>query len=190
MPDARFDRSLKRNLDELARCILDITAMEGLESADTYHAIDFIHLSHWALFNDCFAHAMRVFDRHPDAASFWYLRRCNQAELDKTSAAVGIELAEIEALSLSLKLIRDKTHFHIDKKSVSDPKAVWEEAGVKMKDFARILRSTFEALNLVHRSRLGGDFWLPDYDGSDAREIAKFAESLRASQPKHDPLID
>jgi hypothetical protein len=88
--------------------------MEGLELAGTYHAIDFIRLSHWALFNDCFAHAMRVFDKHPDTASFWYLRRCDQVEVDEALAAVGIQMAEIEALSSSLKLIRDKTHFHIE----------------------------------------------------------------------------
>lgn len=99
-----------------------------METADTDHGIDFIRLSYWALFNDCFAHAMRVFDQHPDTASFWYLRRCEQGEVDKAATAVGLQIAELKSLSSSLKLVRDKTHFHIDKKTVFDPKVVWQQA--------------------------------------------------------------
>ena len=85
-----------------------------------------------------FAHAMRVFDQHPDTASFWYLRRCEQGEVDKAATAVGLQIAELESLSSSLKLVRE---------------------------------------------RWGDDFWLPDYDGTDACAIAKFSESLRYSKP-------
>jgi hypothetical protein len=182
MPAARFDRSLKRNLAELARAILDWKALRGLETADTDHGIDFIRLSYWALFNDCFAHAMRVFDQHSDAASFWYLRRCEQGEVDKAATAVGLQIAELESLSSSLKLVRDKTHFHIDKKAVFDPKVVWRQANIDGLEFERLLRSAFETLNHLHRARWGDDFWLPEYDGTDASAIAKFSESLRDSQ--------
>jgi hypothetical protein len=182
MSEPRFDRSLKRNLDELGRAILDWKAIKGLEVADTAHPIDFIRLSYWALFNDCFAHAMRVFE-HGRVASFWYLRSCKEAELDQ-AAAVGIEITELERLSASLKLVRNKTHFHIDQKAVFDPRAVWQRADIKGPDFERLLRGSFDILNKLHRKRWGHDFWLPEYDGADACAIAKFSESLRDSKPR------
>jgi hypothetical protein len=125
---------------------------------------------------------MRVFDRHSDAASFWYLRRCKQREVDTAAAAVWLPIVELESLSSSLKLVRDKTHFHIDKKAVFDPKAPWQQANIKGPEFVRPLQGAFDVLNHLHRARWRDDFWLPDYDGSDASAIAKFSESLRDGQ--------
>jgi hypothetical protein len=187
---SRFERTLTRNLNELARAILNWRALKGLEAADPLVSIDFVLLAYWALFNEAFAHAMRAFDEHRGAASFWYLYSCEPSELDQAAGMVGIEIAEIRSFSKSLKLIRNKTHFHIDKKAVFDPTAVWQRASIKGADFERLVRSTFDVLNFLYRTRWRNDFWLPDYDGADARAIAEFAESLRVKSwmagPRHD----
>jgi hypothetical protein len=182
MQSTTFDRVLLRNLHEVARCVLYLRAMKGLEAANTDHAVDFVRLSYWALFNDCIAGAMRVFDKTRKAASFWYLRSCEQVNLDRAAAGAGLTVAEIESLASSLRLVRNKTHFHIDRIAVFDPAAVWLEANIKRTQLEHVLRGTYEALNHLYRTRCGDDFPLPDYDGTDAREIAKFAETLRQRQ--------
>ena len=107
----------------------------------------------------------------------------NKAKSTKPRRQLDYRSLNSNSLSSSLKLVRDKTHFHIDKKTVFDPKVVWQQADIKGLEFERLLRSTFETLNYLHRERWGDDFWLPDYDGTDACAIAKFSESLRYSKP-------
>ena len=60
--ETRYQRSLKRNLHEVGRAILERRAMVGLENADTCHTVDFIRISYDALFNDMMAHAIKVFE--------------------------------------------------------------------------------------------------------------------------------
>lgn len=176
MSGTKLERSLKRNLDELARCILNLKAIKGLESADTYHAIDFVRISHWALFDDCFTHAMRVFDEHRGAASFWYLERCDPTEIETALANAGLAITDLKLLSASLKIVRNKTHFHIDQRSVRNPAAVWQRADIKRSTLESLLQRTFQALNELHIKWFGEEFWLPEYDGADAQAIAEFAE--------------
>lgn len=188
MHSTTFNRALNRNLHEVGRCILYLKAMKGLESAGTDHAVDFVRLSYWALSNDCIAGAMRVFDGTRSAASFWYLRRCEQAEVDRATTVAELTLADVEGLASALKLVRNKTHFHIDKIAVFDPQSVWLQANIKRSQLEQVLRKTYQVLNDLHRTRFGDDFPLPDYDGADAHAIAKFAESLRQRQPRHELL--
>jgi len=177
--ESRFHRAIKRNINEVGRAILNRKALVGLESAKTYHVVDFIQSAYWALFNDMFAHAMKVLDYRKGNASFWYIYRCKEKELNQFIIKQGIDLGRIEATSKSLLHIRDKTHFHIDRDGVKNPKQVWHDAGVKGNQLAAVIDDLWVILNHLYEVEFGEKFQIPDYDGSDATEIAKFAEKLR-----------
>src|SRR5215471_9826683 len=42
----------------------------------------------------------------------------------------SIDIGTFESLVEKLKHVRDKTHFHIDREAVLEPRAVWTEAGL------------------------------------------------------------
>ena len=177
--ETRYQRALKRNLHEVGRAILEQRAMVGLENADTYHTVDFIRISYDALFNDMMAHAIKVFENRKGDASFWYIKRCKEKEINDFIQKNNINSSRFQNLTDSLKQIRDKTHFHIDRDAVKNPKQVWLDAGVKGSELAKGLDDLWQILNYLYKLELGGEFAYPEYDGKDATEIAKYAEELK-----------
>lgn len=171
----RYDAALERNLAETSNAILKRRALIGLHSADSSHAgpLNFFEIAAHALYNDLVAHAARVFDRHPDAASFWYVVRCDEANARAQATALGVDLDQLGALADNLKGIRDKTLFHIDKKAVTDPKVVWAAAQIKGDAFGSGLEGAFRVLAGLHFRRHGVTRAVPDYDGSDALKIMR-----------------
>lgn len=150
-------------------------ALLGLHSADSSHAgpLNFFEIAAHALYNDLVAHAARVFDRHPDAASFWYVVRCDEASARAQATALGVDLDQLGALADKLKGIRDKTHFHIDKKAVTDPKLVWAAAEINGDAFGSGLEGAFRVLAGLHFKRHRVTKSVPEYDGSDAIKIMR-----------------
>src|SRR5262249_30729289 len=112
----RYDAALERNLAETSNAILERRALMGLHSANSSHTLDFFQVAAHALYNDLIAHSVRVLDRHPDAASLWYLFRCDEASVRSEASSLGVDLDALGILADKLKTVRDKTLFHIDKK--------------------------------------------------------------------------
>ena len=85
-------------------------------------------------------------------------------------------------MSGRLKIVRDKTHFHIDQKGVLDSKAIWKSASINGKELARIIDIVQEVLEYIHKKHLGDKFPIPDYTGEDATRIIKIMEGVNTSQ--------
>ena len=129
MHSKRYLMAVERNLAELQRALLNRTAIQGIERLRGVTE-PFLQISYLALFNDYIAHCIKVFETREQAASFWYVYRTNQAPIDAFVRKNGIGLESMRAVSVKLKKVRDKTHFHIDKTGVLDSKAVWRVAGL------------------------------------------------------------
>ena len=171
----RYDAALERNIAETSNAILKRRALIGLHSADSSHhgPLDFFEIAAHALYNDLIAHAARVFDRHPDVASFWYVVRCDEASARAQASALGVDLDELGVLADKLKGVRDKTLFHIDKKAVANPKLVWASAEIKGAALGSALDGAFPVLAGLYFKRRGVMKTVPDYDGSDAAKIIR-----------------
>ena len=178
MVESRYKRALVRNLNEAGRAILERRAMVGLEKADTYHSMDFIRIAYDALFNDMIAHIIKLFEDSKGVASFWYIKRCKEKEVKECIQKNSIDFSELENIKTSLKHIRDKTHFHIDRDAVRNPEQIWHEAKVTGKQLASAIDNAWVILNHLYQLETGEEFPLPEYNGADATAIARFTKHL------------
>ncbi|RLG44328.1 MAG: hypothetical protein DRN81_04790 [Thermoproteota archaeon] len=152
--------------------------MVGLEKANTYHGMDFIRIAYDALFNDMIAHVIKVLEDRSDVASFWYIKRCKEREVSYFVQNNGINLSKLEVIKDALKHIRDKTHFHIDRDAVKNLSEIWKEAALTRKQLVSAIEDVYSILDYLYQLEFGEHFPLPEYDGSDATSIAKFAENI------------
>lgn len=175
--------AIRRNFSELNKAILKLTAHDRLIRQNiTYRRISFFVLAEQALYNDILAHAMRVLDEHRDAMSFWYVLRCNEAAIKKAARAAELDLGELRVLSEKLRLIREKTQFHIDRRSVTAPEAVWTEADILGSVFSKALEGTAATLARTKKDLFGGELeTVTEYDGSDVARIIKAYEIVHGS---------
>ena len=145
----------------------------GLQSADSSHGVDFFQVAAHALYNDLMAHSVRILDRHPDAASFWYLLRRDEPSVRSEANSLGVDLAALGILADKLKSVRDKTLFHIDRKAVTNPKLVWASAEIGGDELGSGLDGVWRLLAGLYFKRHGVTRAISDYDGSDAPKIIR-----------------
>ena len=126
----RYQRAIRRCLAEAQNAILKRTALVGLHKAESSHGLDFFRICDHALYNDYISHAIRLFERSDQAASFWYVLKSNEAAARAAAVSRSVSIPEIDALTERLKGIRDKTHFHINREAVVKPSEVWSEAAI------------------------------------------------------------
>lgn len=78
--NTRLIAAIDRNFAEINNAILKLKAYNSLCASNFSHAgMSFFFIAHQALFNDMIANAIRVLDKHKDAASLWYIIKCNEA---------------------------------------------------------------------------------------------------------------
>jgi hypothetical protein len=114
--DDRFRDTLERLLPETYNLLSVQAALEALMD---HHTGVILAQSFSALMGDRLARLIRIFESSDDTASFWYLHRCEPANVAK-----DVNIPRLEDLSGKLRLVRNKTFFHIDKDRVSDSQAV------------------------------------------------------------------
>lgn len=175
--------AIQRNLAELNNAILKLTARDELVTKKiTYTRMSFFVIAEHALYNDMLAHAIRVLDEHRDAMSFWYVLRCNEAVIKKAASSAGLDLGQLKVLSGKLRLIREKTQFHIDRESVKEPKAVWQKAHITGAELANTLRRMAATLAQAKQEIFGGELeTVTEYDGSDIAKIVEAYETIHGS---------
>jgi len=178
-----YERALKRNLAELTNAILKRRALIGMHQADSTHGLDFFRIAEHALYNDILAHAMRVFDRHKDSGGFWYIKKVNEGAMATALTARGVNKDRLETVVSALVHIRNKTHFHIDKGELLDPKMVWLVANLAGDEFEYALRSAFDVLSDLYQKQTGELIDLPEYDGTDIRDLLREREGRRRFTP-------
>ena len=174
LPD-RFYHALFRNINEIRTAILERQALVGIAAAKSKHKLDFFTLSYDALYNDMISHAIKVLDKNPCSATFWYLNNCDPKTIDSFLKDKDYDLKSIENMADKLMHVRNKTLFHIDKKGVLNPKAIWSEADINGDDFGKSLKHVFDILQNLRKAHLGKELAMPGYDGSDATKIIAMA---------------
>jgi len=185
-------RAVARCIDEAGRAILYGRALAGLEAADSYHGVDFIQLAYWALFDQMIAHSIKVLvtrERH----GFWYLVKRHKQMVHELCVYNGLSLKAIKDIDGSLLHIRDKTHFHLDKAGVKNPKKIWRDAKLKRSDLKQALEIAFVILAALHAEIRNVDYYLPPYDASDAKAIAEHASQndlVASNSGEPETLID
>lgn len=169
-------RSVARCTDEMARAILYLRALRGLAAADSDHGVDFIRLSYWAIYDQLFSHVIKVLDRR-EHAGFWFLVRSYPKLCDTLCERASLSLTDVTTIEKKLQHIRDKTHFHLDKRGVLSPATIWKEADLTYGELEKAMDTSFRLLSLLFEELMGKAYCLPEYDGSDATVLANFAST-------------
>jgi len=171
--DARFLAAINRNFAEANNAILKLTAYNCLNEAKfIYTGTSFFVIAHQALYNDMIANAIRIFDDHKEAGSLWYIIRCNEHAAKKAAEACGINIDDLKAIAPKLRHIRDKTHFHIDRRTVENPSLVWIDANISGHEFTNALHNAALLLAKIKQDVFGVEMdKLTPYDGSDVKHI-------------------
>jgi hypothetical protein len=168
-----YQQSLKLLVDELMQSILQNRAYEAVWNCHTRQETGFFQFAFHALNENSTTHAMKILDRHRDAVGFWYIFRQKEKEIRSFCATQSISLPEIEAVADLLKGIRDRTHFHIDRRNVSNPRAVWRNAGLKNSRFTDVLESLWQIFDHLHAAECGQHLPNLAYTGSDVEPILR-----------------
>lgn len=182
----RLRAALKRNFAEVNNAILKRTAYNELCTAGfTYTGMSFFVIADQALFNDMIASAIRVFDDHKDVSSLWYVIRCNEAVAQRAATQCGVNIEKLREIVPKLRHIRDKTHFHIDRKAVEAPKEVWKDADLSGNELTKALYDAAALIAKIKQETYGGELQpLVPYDGSDVHEIVKAYMTFRETKNK------
>lgn len=165
MNDKTYQKALKRNLNELVIAKLEFDAYREISDKLLLNFFDsFFTLAQDALFNDMIGHLIKVLDQNSQSTTFWYIFRCRSQEARKFIKSENIDFMAIYDLAERLKTIRDKTHFHIDKKGVKDPKAVWRTANITYSGVQENMESIYKILNYLHLKEFDFEFEIPKID--------------------------
>ncbi|MFO1305649.1 MAG: hypothetical protein U1F54_18120 [Burkholderiales bacterium] len=170
----RLQRAIEKNLADLSNSVLKRRAYNAFLSRRTSHSLDFYRIAIHALHNDMFADASRVFDRHKDAASLWYIHRVTPEDFEAAAKAAGVSLARLGELAAKLHPIRNEVLAHTPKASVVDPTKTWERADMSGNEFIELTEGAYEVLRLLYLQLTGEDRPIPEYSGEDTADIAKY----------------
>ena len=110
------------------------------------------------------AHMIKVLDRNSQSATLWYVFRYKGREVKGFIKNNNVDFMAIYDLAEKLKIVRDETHFHIDKKGVKDPKAVWSAADITYDELEENMESIYKILNHLHVEEFHYEFSIPEID--------------------------
>jgi hypothetical protein len=160
-----FRDTLERLLPETYNLMSDQAALEALMDHRT-GAI--LAQSFSALMGDRLARLIRILEDSEETASFWYLHRC-----EPTNVAKDVDIARLRKLSSKdqLKLIRNKTFFHIDKDRVADSQAVYTQANVIADEVVWAMETVWRILNRLYEERFGCPYHQSHMTLDNMREI-------------------
>lgn len=131
--DERYKLAIEKNLDELQRALLIYTTIKGIEESGKIEFL-FLKLVYNSLLNDYITKCIKVFENGLKVSSFWYIHRCNEKRLTEIARLNNIEISKFSDVASKLKKLRNKVHFHLDKKGVMDINKVWQTADLTMNE--------------------------------------------------------
>lgn len=180
---AKLRRAIERNLHGLSNCILKRRAHNKFYELGTAHGLDFFRIAIHALYNDLFADLHRSFDTHPDAASIWYVQNLDRQLFDEAAAKAGVTIKRLEELSEKTKHIRDRVHFHIDRRNLVEPVAAWRTAGLTGNDVIELSEKVHEILRVMYLKLTGEDKPVPEYYAEDVELIVRSYKEAHSDAP-------
>lgn len=163
MDNKTYHAALKRNLNELVIAELEFDAYREIGNKLLLNFPDsFFWITQTALFNDMVAHMIKVLDQNSQSATFWYIFRYKSKEAKEFIKKEHINFMEIYDIAEKLKVVRDKTHFHIDKKGVKKPKLIWSAADLTYDDLQKNMEAVYKILNHLHIKEFDFEFSKPE----------------------------
>ena len=169
--DARYGRSLERLLHEVKWTLSKRNANNALFAVAPQTNWSFFSYASLALKNDMVSHAIKVLDHSRKSSSFWYIHRSKSKVVETALLNVNLTVSELDNFSKRIRIIRDQTHFHIDKAKVFSPSSVWKEANISGDEFNKIFDGLWSALNELYVQHFGCCFPQTLYDGQDVARI-------------------
>lgn len=163
--------ALNKVLIELNNCIIKRRTFNAFMSLKSSHSLDYFRVSAYALQNDLYAGAHRAFDSHKDAVSIWYVRNLAPEDFAASAEEANIEIPELERLAEKLKPIRDRVHFHVDRRDLLEPSNAWEDANMTGDEFISLTENAHEILRLMYLKLTGENKTIPEYFGEDIKDI-------------------
>ena len=167
----RYGRAIQRNIWEIYQSLSYRNAHVKFQSIISLSDWSYFSYANSALYDGIFFHAIKVFDKHKESASFFYIRNCNKAIVDNELDRQELTIEQIETVSAKLKTIRDLTHFHNDKKYVVDPQEAWNKAALTGSHLSKVsdkLWKVLNALHVLHFNRPSGHIL---YDAADIQNV-------------------
>lgn len=177
--NARFERTVQRISAEAfwLRTYQDaINGMKGVQAI----GLDFFRVSLNALKDARLVRLIRVLEKDPKVASFWYLLRSNACAVKSAAKRGGLDLSLLEMAAKGLLEIRNKTFMHIDKDGVFDPDSFYTAAGLTNNDVEQIIRQLWSTMNHLHIAVFGKEVEGDEYPGTDIRVLAKLRDDSLA----------
>ena|SRR5579863_856832 len=143
----RFRETLQRLMRDMDNLRTEQAAIEA------FHEVSpprnrFLTVAFIAIQGDRLLRLIRIFEDTTQTASFWYLHRCEPKRLE------NLDIERLRDFSGRLKTVRDLTFVHIDKKGISDPAAIWREAGFTEVEIREVIDAVRRALN---------DLWIEEF---------------------------
>ena len=161
----------------MAEALYYMNALVGMSEAKSENKFLFIRLASDALKNDMMSHLMRVLDKTKKTGSFWYIYNKEKVAIEEIVNKESIDFSLLEKLSSqdSLYLIRNKSHFHLDKNYTYNQGDSWEEAHISSQEMKSVLESLLLILSFLFKKYSGKEFSRIDYSGADAAAIIDVA---------------
>ena len=171
VPDEEtLKKIVTRNLTEITTAEYNCLILLEMEKANIDYTCDcgFFFLTYWALRNDAVARLIRVLDKDDKSATFRDIYKHYSVEIDQELSHHGWSYRMIEEFyTKKLRLIRIKTHFHLDEQCIVNPQKVWNTADIKGNEFTSIIKAVRASLQRISKTGV-----LP-YDGTDVFPILK-----------------
>ena len=179
----RFSQAIYRNFCEVANAMHERQALISLEDyrkkngSIYYHGGNFFEIAQKALFNDMISHIIKVLDSDVRSASFWYILRVGRKTIESCNSYSEEKIKFLENLNPKLKIVRDKTHFHIDEDGVLSPENIWSKAGITGNELGRGIDYLFDVLLEMRNKVLGGSLSRGNfiYEGEDVFKLLELA---------------
>lgn len=163
--DDRFRDTLERLLPETYNLMSVQAALEALMD---HQSGVILAQSFSALMGDRLVRLIRILENSDGTATFWYLHRCEPANVAK-----DVDVPRLEDLSGKLRLVRNKTFFHIDKNHVSDSQAVYTRANIIANEVIWAMETIWRTLNRLYEQRFGRRYHQGHMTLDNMREVFK-----------------
>jgi hypothetical protein len=171
---ARFEATVNRLIHEVHNLRGTYAAMRAVQGTSFGNL--FLQVASAALQSDLLIRLIRIFE-DGEAASFWYLHRCEPRKLGK-----GLNIEKLKEFSARLKNIRDKVFVHIDKDAVFDSQKIYQDAGIRPSEIKEAIEAAWAILNELYLEHSGKPFMHPPQSTLDSlaqdfeRDFASLSE--------------
>jgi len=177
MTEQQYKAAIERNLVEINWAKSQrIAYLEILNSGYSLYGDEFLGQCMIALNNDMLSHLIKILDTHIAAASFWSIHSIESKKVNDILNELGLSINILHTMSKKLRIIRNKTHFHIDKKSVIDPEQVWRSANITGDELDELILTLDTFFCELYRRDVSDMIPFYSYEGQDTKSIFDFAK--------------